>query len=174
MYPFRFRRSCALFRLTLMRVSSLLIQSGVVWALDLVVNLWATDIRSDLRFDLSAESDSHALDSMDSSALDSLNSTATRPEGSETGRRSFPSHLTYVDLDSPSLLAASPCVTDSLRRKSLSSPANESWPMLALTNAPYFDSLPDPGMFRTDLPSRSAEASPCILDSRPVFIPNRF
>ncbi len=168
MYPFLFTRSTARFLLTLILVSSLLIQSGVVRALALVVNLWATDMISDRLFDLSSESDFHALDSMDSSDLDSLNSTATRLEGSAVGRRSLPSHLTYVDLDRPSLLAASSCVTDSLRRNSLRSPANESCPTLALTNAPYFDSLPDPGMFPTDLPSRSEEGSPLILDSSVV------
>jgi hypothetical protein len=158
----------ARFLMTLILVSSLLIQSGVVWVLTLIVNFWATDMISDRLFDLSAESDFHAFDSMDSSDLDSLNSTAMRLDGSDVGRRSLPSHLTYVDLDRPSLLAALPCVMNSLLRNILSSPANESCPTLALTNAPYFDSLPDPGMFLTDLPSKSDEGSPLILDSSVV------
>lgn len=168
MYPFLFRRSHARFLLTLILVSSLLIQSGVVWARALVVNLWATDISSDLRLDLSAESASHAFDRDDSSEAVSLNSADTAFDGSDSGRRSFSSHLTYVDFDSPSLLAASAWVIDSLRRNVLRSPAKESWPTLALTNAPYFDSLPSPGTFLTDLPSRRTDGSPLILDSSVV------
>ena len=94
MYPFLLTRSMARFLLALILVSSLLIQSGVVCALALVVNLWATDMISDRLFDLSAESDFHALDSMDSSAVESLNSTEILADGSDAGSLSFPSHLT--------------------------------------------------------------------------------
>lgn len=94
MYPFRFRRSQALFRFTLMRVSSLLIQSGVVCDLLLVVKRWATDMISDLLLYFSSESALHAFDSTDSSAGESLNSTETLADGSDAGSLSFSSHLT--------------------------------------------------------------------------------
>jgi hypothetical protein len=174
MYPFLFKRSHALFLATRILVSSLLIQSGVVLPLDLLVYLWATDCSSDSLLDLSFVSALHALESRDSSDRESLNFSDTAWDGSDAGSLSLPSHLTYVDFDSPSLCAAADWVMDSLLRNILRRPANESCPFSALTESPYLELLPSPGMPPTVLPSRSAEASPCILDSRPVFIPNRF